>query len=73
MEMDTAFQREAEDATEASLKYFIIQAVASSSPLFLVIINSDSGPGGETDVSLNCGRFYGPSVRPRVRMSEMDE
>jgi hypothetical protein len=26
--------------------------------------------GGETDVSLNCGRFYGPFVRPRMRMSE---
>jgi hypothetical protein len=29
-----------------------------------------SGYGGETDVSLNCGRFYGPSVRPKMRMSE---
>jgi hypothetical protein len=26
--------------------------------------------GGETDVSLNCGRFYGSVVRPRMRMSE---
>jgi hypothetical protein len=25
---------------------------------------------GETDVSLNCGRFYGPVVRPRMRMNE---
>jgi hypothetical protein len=33
--------------------------------------------GDETDVSLNCGRFYGPIVRPRMRMNEwmneMDE
>jgi hypothetical protein len=32
---------------------------------------------GETDVSLNCDHFYGPIVRPRMRMSEgvneMDE
>jgi hypothetical protein len=28
-----------------------------------------SGYGGETDVSLNCGRFYGPT-RPRMRMKE---
>jgi hypothetical protein len=27
-----------------------------------------SGYGGETDVSLNCGLFYGPIVRPRMRM-----
>jgi hypothetical protein len=26
--------------------------------------------GGETDVSLNCGRFYGPTVPPRMRMNE---
>jgi hypothetical protein len=26
--------------------------------------------GGKTDVSLNCGRFYGPTVRPRMRMNE---
>jgi hypothetical protein len=29
-----------------------------------------SGYGGETDVSLDCGRFYGPFVRTRIRMSE---
>jgi hypothetical protein len=29
-----------------------------------------SGSGGETDVSLDCGRFYGPFVRLRMRMSE---
>jgi hypothetical protein len=29
-----------------------------------------SGYGGETDVSPDCGRFYGPFVRPRMRMSE---
>jgi hypothetical protein len=29
-----------------------------------------SGHGGETDVSLDCGRFYWPFVRPRMRMSE---
>jgi hypothetical protein len=29
-----------------------------------------SGYGGETDVSLACSRFYGPFVRPRMRMSE---
>jgi hypothetical protein len=28
------------------------------------------GYGSETDVSLDCGRFYGPFVRPRMRMSE---
>jgi hypothetical protein len=27
--------------------------------------------GGETDVSLNCGRFCGPIVRPRRRMNEL--
>jgi hypothetical protein len=26
--------------------------------------------GGKTDVLLNCGRFYGPIVRPRMRMNE---
>jgi hypothetical protein len=26
--------------------------------------------GGDTDVSLDCGRFYGAVVRPRMRMSE---
>jgi hypothetical protein len=31
---------------------------------------SGSDYGGETDVSLDCGRFYGPFVRPRMRMSE---
>jgi hypothetical protein len=30
--------------------------------------NSDYG--GETEVSLNYGRFYGPIVRPRRRMNE---
>jgi hypothetical protein len=29
-----------------------------------------SNYGGETDVSLNCGRFYGPLVHPRMRMNE---
>jgi hypothetical protein len=29
-----------------------------------------SGYGGETDVSLDCGRFYGPFVRPQMRMIE---
>jgi hypothetical protein len=29
-----------------------------------------SNYGGETDVSLNFGRFYGPIVRPRMRMNE---
>jgi hypothetical protein len=28
--------------------------------------HSDSGYGGATDVSLNCGRFYGPVIRPRM-------
>jgi hypothetical protein len=26
--------------------------------------------GGETGISLDCGRFYGPFIRPRMRMSE---
>jgi hypothetical protein len=29
-----------------------------------------SGHGGETDVSLDRGRFFGPFVRPRMRMRE---
>jgi hypothetical protein len=29
-----------------------------------------SGYGGETDISLNCDRFYGPFLQPQMRMSE---
>jgi hypothetical protein len=29
-----------------------------------------SGYGDETDVSLDCGRFYGSFIRPQMRMSE---
>jgi hypothetical protein len=29
-----------------------------------------SGYGRETDVSLDCSRFYGPFVLPQMRMSE---
>jgi hypothetical protein len=36
--------------------------------LFYVFWYSDYG--GESDVSLNCGSFYGPTVRPQMRMSE---
>jgi hypothetical protein len=34
----------------------------------LVLWYSDYGGG--TDVSLDCGRFHGPIVRPRMRMNE---
>jgi hypothetical protein len=33
-------------------------------------LNGISDYGGETDVSLNCGRFYGPIVRPQMRMNK---
>jgi hypothetical protein len=45
------------------MKYFIYLVICQ-------ILFWYSGYGGETDISLNCGRFYGTFVRPRMRMSE---
>jgi hypothetical protein len=50
---------------------YIYCTFRSSNNQVLVFWYSDYG--AETDVSLNCGHFYGPIVRPRVRMNEISE
>jgi hypothetical protein len=53
-----------------------LKVLFSHSPGSIITLFSDavsitcSDYGGRTDVSLGCGRFYGPIVRPRMRMSE---
>jgi hypothetical protein len=39
-------------------------------PIHITLLFWYSGYGGETHVSLNCDRFYGPIVRLRMRMNK---
>jgi hypothetical protein len=54
----------------------LVNAVQGNNPCFFcenhmkLILFWCSDYGGETDVSLNCCRFYGPIVRPRMRMND---
>jgi hypothetical protein len=51
-----------------------VQLIHAQIRYFLYFVNACdfwfSGYGGGTDISLDCGRFYGPFVCPQMRMSE---
>jgi hypothetical protein len=47
---------------------YVLIYVAKCTTVLYIFWYSDYG--GDTDVSLDCGRFYGPFVRPQMRMSE---